>query len=693
MNVATILINGVAYPVTWTSVTGFKIAVPLIPGSNLLSVVGVDTHGQPVTGASNVVSVVYSGASASPIGQVVINEILYNPIAPGAEFVELYNNSGTTTFDLSGWRFNGLSYTFPSGSLLGPKSYLVLAANGAAYAAAYGATTPLFDTFNGSLQNNGETLSLLQPGLTVSNDVVVAKVRYGSAAPWPLASVPGASLQLVDSQQNNWRVGNWAVSAAQPLATPGAANNVLRALAPFQSLWINELEAQNQTGITNRAGQHAAWLELYNPGSATVPLGGLYLANNYTNLTQWPFPQNASINPGEFKIIFADGNTNLSTTAELHTSFALSPTAGSLALSRLTNSQLQVLDYVDYTNLAPDLSYGSLPNGQSFDREMFLHATPGSSNGVALPTASFIAYTAPGSTYEQHFDSLPNPGATSVNSDNPVTINGITYSLPDPYDFAAPQVGVGSSGGLGLQTLSGWYGWGAAGSKFGATAGDQTTGGQLSFGLPSSANRALGLLATSSTGPTAFGARLLNQTTSTLTLISLAVKGELWRQSNLPKTLEFHYWVDPAGTNISLTNSTALVPALNVEFPTSASTVGGVATDGTNPANQTALSVTDLPITNWAPGTALWLVWTMQDPAGKAQGLGIDDLVFSASNQVLPVPVPIGFQISGSNVLLSWSSVSGRSYQVQYKDDLNSPAWLPLGGVIVGTGNPVTVTN
>jgi hypothetical protein len=43
--------------------------------------------------------------------------------------------------------------------------------------------------------------------------------------------------------------------------------------------------------------------------------------------------------------------------------------------------------------------------------------------------------------------------------------------------------------------------------------------------------------------------------------------------------------------------------------------------------------------------------------------------------------------------MLSWSSVSGLSYQVQYKDDLNSPAWLPLGGVIAGTGNPVTVTN
>ncbi|MGH7970941.1 MAG: hypothetical protein ACREIC_19650, partial [Limisphaerales bacterium] len=360
---------------------------------------------------------------------------------------------------------------------------------------------------------------------------------------------------------------------------------------------------------------------------------------------------------------------------------------------RVTNSQVQVLDYVDYTNVPPDYSYGSLPNGQSFDRQMFLHGTPGSSNGVALPTASFIPYTSAGSAYQQHFDSLPNPGASSVNSDNPVTIDGATYSLANPYDFAAPAMVGGGLGGLGIQTMTGWFGWGAETSKFGATDGDQTTGGQLSFGLPGSANRALGLLATSSTGPVAFGARFINQTPSTLPRVSLQMTGELWRQSNLPKTLEFHYWLDPSGTNISLTNITALVTSLNVSFPTTASAVGGVATDGTSPANQISVSVTDLPITNWAPGAALWLVWEMRDATGKAQGLGIDDLVFSASTGSAPESVPVGIQTLGDSVLLGWSSVSGQNYQVQYKDDLNSPTWLRLGSIIPGTGGPLTVTN
>ena len=104
-----------------------------------------------------------------------------------------------------------------------------------------------------------------------------------------------------------------------------------------------------------------------------------------------------------------------------------------------------------------------------------------------------------GSVYTQNFDSLPDPGATSVNSSNPVTINGVTYSLANPYDFAYPVIASGSSGGLGISALAGWYGTSVLLSRFGATDGDQTTGGQISFGLPNSSNRALGLLATSST--------------------------------------------------------------------------------------------------------------------------------------------------------------------------------------------------
>jgi hypothetical protein len=686
VEVDTVWINGAAYPVTWTTLTNWVATVPLRAGTNLLNVTAVDKNGNLIAGDTGSVSAAYSGTDVSPAGQVVINEIMYAPAVAKAQFVELYNRATNTTFDLSGWSLQGLAYTFPNGSLIAPTHYLVLAANGAAFAAAYGATNPVFDVFSGTLQSNGETLTLNTTG-----NVAVAKVKYANQLPWPTnASGTGASLQLMDPQQDNWRVGNWSVT---PLtATPGQPNSVATSLTPFPSLWLNELQADNLNGITNRAGQHTAWLELYNPGTNRIPLKGLYLANNYTNLLQWAFPTNASIAAGEFKVIFADGQTNLSTTNELHTGFVLTSGSGSLALTRLGgNDQPQVLDYVDYPNINLNDSYGSFPDGQSFLRQEFFQATPGAANnGTATPAPSFVAYTQLGSVYTQDFDSLPNPGATSVNADNPVTNNGLIYSLANPYDFAYPAIGSGSTGGLGITALAGWYGYGVSGSKFGATDGDQTTGGQISFGLPNSSNRALGLLATSSTKGTAFGVRFINGTSTTLTRMNVQVTGEVWRQSNVGKTLQFYYYVDGTGTNGFPTSGTASNAALNVSLPTVAADTGGVAADGTLALNQTHLSVQNLAITNWAPGAALWLVWQMTDATGKAQGLGIDNLSFSAS---VPVAVPLTIAPMGGNLILSWPGQTGQTYQLEYRDDLTTGTWAAVGSAVTGTGATLTLTN
>jgi hypothetical protein len=62
----------------------------------------------------------------------------------------------------------------------------------------------------------------------------------------------------------------------------------------------------------------------------------------------------------------------------------------------------------------------------------------------------------------------------------------LPISLSNPFDFAFPVSASGNSGGLGLSSLAGWYGLAdptaSVGTRFGATDGDQTTGGQISFG-------------------------------------------------------------------------------------------------------------------------------------------------------------------------------------------------------------------
>jgi hypothetical protein len=316
-----------------------------------------------------------------------------------------------------------------------------------------------------------------------------------------------------------------------------------------------------------------------------------------------------------------------------------------------------------------------------------------------VTSPSQIAYTNAGAVYTQNFDSLPDPGSTSVDSGNPVTINGVTYFLSNPYGLALPISSSGNTGGLGLSnTMSGWYGLAdptaSVGTRFGATDGDQTTGGQISFGLPNTSNRALGLLATSTTGYTAFGAKFINGTSQTLNFINLQFTGEIWRQSDKPKTLEFYYFIDPSATNVFSTGATAFLPALNVSFPTVPADVGGAAVDGTAAVNQTNLGVINQVITNWAPGAALWLVWEMASSSGKSQGLAIDNLSFSASAWPAGMSSPpVTAQASGTNLLLSCATIAGLNYQVQFKTNLASASWLPLGAAFPGTGGPVTFTN
>jgi hypothetical protein len=700
VNVDFVWINGVAYPLAWTSLTNWTVTVPLTNGANHLSIVGVSNTGQPIAGASNEVTVSYSGTVPSPVGQVAINEIMYNPAVNNAEYVELFNNSTNVTFDLSGWQLQGLSYTFPSGSLLPPLGFLVLAANRPAFAAAYGATKPVFDTFNATL-SPGQLLSLSQPNGT--SNLVVAQVQFDEVLPWPTnANNPGVSLQLIDSRQDNWRVGNWSTGQTNPpkssLFTPDASNSVAALLAPFPPLWLNEVEPLNLSGLTNSAGECAPWIELYNPSTNTVSLDGLYLSDNYTNFGQWAFQSNAIISPGEFLVLFADGETNLSTAQQPHTSFLLPPFSGSLALSRFGNSRWEVLDYLNYTNLPANYSYGSFPDGQSFVRQIFSQPTPGSANnGSTVPAPSFVPYLAPGSVYAQNFDSLPDPGAKSVDSGNPVTINGVTYSLSNPYDFAFPVSASGQNGGLGLGSLAGWYGLAdptaSVGVRFGASDGDQTTGGQISFGPANNSNRALGLLATSSTGYTAFGLKLINGSGQTLNYINLQFTGEVWRQSDLAKTLAFYYFIDTSATNAFSTAATASLPALNVTFSTVDSDTGGAAVDGTATNNQSILAVVNQPIAPWPPDAALWLVWEMASAKGKAQGLAIDNLTFSATPNPTLTPVPITAAAAGETVVLTWPGLPGQSYQVQYKTNLTDALWLPLNAPLPGTGAPLSLTN
>jgi hypothetical protein len=60
---------------------------------------------------------------------------------------------------------------------------------------------------------------------------------------------------------------------------------------------------------------------------------------------------------------------------------------------------------------------------------------------------------------------------------------------------------------------------------------------------------------------------------------------------------------------------------------------------------------------------------------------------------VVAQPDLAGISVSGNQFTLTWPTIVGQNYQVEYKDSLDDPAWTPLGAPVAGTGNPLTVND
>lgn len=272
LEVEEILVNGVPYPVTWTSVTNWRMTVPLSVGTNVLTLTARDRRGKQLADATAATTVRYLGEEVAPEGWVLFSEILYAPPQPGAAFVELFNAHSDRTFDLSGWRVNGLDYTFPPGTILPPRSHLVLAEDPHVFMQTFGLGHVPFDRYNGRLDPDGETLTLLRPEPGTTNLLVVNRVRYETTPPWPQADA-GVSLQLVDPLQDNSRVANWAVGTVRTTAPP--ANLLLMDYGhPWRYMQVSNLNNVAWQSPTYNDGPWPAGPGLlgFENNSALVPL-------------------------------------------------------------------------------------------------------------------------------------------------------------------------------------------------------------------------------------------------------------------------------------------------------------------------------------------------------------------------------------------------------------------------------------
>ena len=136
-------------------------------------------------------------ATACADSVVVFNEVHYHPdtAEPSREYIEMYNQMAVDV-DMSGWAVTGgVNYTFPAGTVIPGRGYLVAAVNVAGVQAAYGVTGVL-GPWTGRLSNSGEDLHLRD-----NNGREMDQVIYGTDSKWP-AGADGAGPSLTKANPN-----------------------------------------------------------------------------------------------------------------------------------------------------------------------------------------------------------------------------------------------------------------------------------------------------------------------------------------------------------------------------------------------------------------------------------------------------------------------------------------------------------
>lgn len=315
-----------------------------------------------------------------PAGFLFINELL--PINVNSvmddfneheSWIEIFN-PGTDTMDLAGWFITNDAgyrekYRFPHGSpqtIVPPGAHLLLWADGQM------AQGPLHLNFR----------------LTATNGCVILykpdDFTYGDVKCYTTISVDHALGRAYDGGYS------W-IDFSVP--TPGAANWIFTA----EQVFINEVQADNQSTVSDNVGEYEPWIELYNPNSDTLDLRGWLLTDDPALIDKYRLPfssDSLKISPYGFLLLWADNNVSQ---GARHVGFRL---PNSPSCVRLSKPEQSFVDSVCYSTMATDESFGRVNDGAPFWLS-FSIPTPDSNNVdlssevVALTGSSFTVYPNP----------------------------------------------------------------------------------------------------------------------------------------------------------------------------------------------------------------------------------------------------------------------------------------------------------
>jgi len=142
-------------------------------------------------------------------------------------------------------------------------------------------------------------------------------------------------------------------------------------------LVINEFmasnnDASNNDTVSDPQGHYDDWIEIYNSGTDSIDIGGMFLTDNLSVPTKWRIPENnpamTTIHAGSYLLIWADDDI---TDYGLHANFKLNADGEEIGL--FDKDGITLIDSIDFPEQTTDISYG--PDPETNGRERFF-ATP-----------------------------------------------------------------------------------------------------------------------------------------------------------------------------------------------------------------------------------------------------------------------------------------------------------------------------
>jgi hypothetical protein len=234
ISVRDIVINGLSYPITWTSLTTWTLTVPLPGYINNLAVVGLDARGVLVSNATDSITITNSGAA--PLLSVVINEWMADNSGPGGypdpvdgqfqDWFELYNPNNVAV-NLSGYYLTDTlaipaKWKIPTNTVIAPHGFRLVWAD--SDLAQNGVGADLHADFK--LSNTGEALGLFAPDGTPQHTLVF----FGQIPNWSMGLYPDGNTNSINFMQM-WTprgtnlIGEPPSSSLSQLATSLGSNN------------------------------------------------------------------------------------------------------------------------------------------------------------------------------------------------------------------------------------------------------------------------------------------------------------------------------------------------------------------------------------------------------------------------------------------------------------------------------------